>query len=111
MNDVETNGKFAIGGFIKFFPEVTKDQIQVTIMCLKPKWERKFPGRWISPHIRTAGDDGSYLFAFIRESDGTWDGGFGGEIIEDLRRYLGRDEKGRPAGVHQWNIGGNIDMV
>lgn len=105
------DGKFAVAGTIKFFGGVSEERIREIVHALKPDWERRFPGTWLDSHTRPAGDDGSYLYAYTRVSDGSWDEGYGKAIMQSLRDHLGVDDYNRPIGVQNWNLGGSIKTV
>lgn len=102
---------FATAGTIKFFAGVSEDKIKEIVQTLKPDWELRFPGKWVDSHIRSAGDDDSFLYAFTRVSDGTWDEGYGDAIMESLRDHLGVGDHNRPVGVQRWTISGDIEPV
>ena len=105
------NGKFATAGTIKFLAGISEDRAKEIVLALKPDWERKFPGTWVDSHIRGAGDDGSFLYAFTRLSDGCWDEGYGKAILQSLRDYLGVDDHNRPVGVRNWTISSAVETV
>ncbi len=105
------NGKFAAAGTVKFLAGVSEERVREIVLALKPDWERKFPGTWVDSHTRGAGGDGSFLYAFTRLSDGSWDEGYGIAVVQSLRDYLGIDPHNRPVGVHNWTICGDAEAV